>query len=74
MGPVDEALFFRVVKAAFGQRRKMLSNCLRQGFPQLEKEQILDCLAAADLPEKVRGERLDLAQFACLTEEVGKRI
>ncbi len=52
----------------------MLSNCLRQGFPQLEKEQILDCLAAADLPEKVRGERLDLTQFARLTAEVGKRI
>ncbi len=74
LGSVDEALFFRVVKAAFGQRRKMLSNCLRQGFLQLEKEQILDCLAAADLPEKVRGERLDLAQFARLTAEVGKRI
>ena len=74
MGPVDQALFFRVVKAAFGQRRKMLSNCLRQGFPQLEKEQILSCLSAAGLPEKVRGEQLDLAQFARLTAEVGDRI
>lgn len=74
LGPVDQALFFRVVRAAFGQRRKMLSNCLRQGFPQLDKEQILECLTDAGLPEKVRGEQLDLAQFARLTEEIGRRI
>lgn len=74
LGQVEEKLFFRVVKAAFGQRRKMLVNCLRQGFPQLEKEQIISCLTAAGLPEKVRGEQLTLPQFAALTAEIGKQI
>lgn len=74
LGQVEEKLFFRVVKAAFGQRRKMLVNCLRQGFPQLEKEQIIACLTAAGLPEKVRGEQLTLPQFAALTAEIGKQI
>lgn len=74
LGPVEEKLFFRAVKAAFGQRRKMLSNCLRQGFPQLEKQQILDCLSAAGLPEKVRGEQLDLPQFAALTAELRQQL
>ncbi len=35
----DEKMFVRVVKAAFGQRRKMLRNSLRAAFPQLAGEE-----------------------------------
>ena len=70
----DERLFFRLVKAAFGQRRKTLLNCLRTGFPQLERQQAADCLAQAGLEEKVRGEQLGLPQFVELTKCIGKTL
>ena len=70
----DEKLFFRVVKAAFAQRRKMLRGCLRHGFSQLDAQQIAGCLAQAGLPDTVRGEQLDLAQFALLTQAVARAL
>lgn len=58
----DEALFFRVVKAAFGQRRKTLSNALKPlGFP---KEKIESALLGAKVDAARRGETLSLAEFA----------
>ena len=39
--PKDEAHFFKVIKAAFGQRRKTLSNALSTGFPNVEKEKLI---------------------------------
>ena len=74
LGPVDEGLYFRVVRAAFAQRRKMLLNCLRHGFPQLEREDVLHCLEEADIGAQARGETLGLEDFARLTEAVGRRL
>lgn len=62
----DEKLFFRVVKAAFGQRRKTLANALRgAGFP---KEQVRDALEAAGIDPVRRGETLTLAEFGQLAD------
>ena len=66
--------YFRVVRAAFAQRRKTLLNCLRHGFPQLEREDILACLEEAGIGEKARGETLGLEDFARLTKAVGRRL
>ena len=66
--PKDEALFFKVVRAAFGQRRKTLANALSSGFPELEKQQINAFLEALGLPADIRGERLSVEQFAKLSD------
>ena len=66
----DEALFFLVVRAAFGQRRKTLSNALTSGFPALGKEGVNRILDACSLPATVRGEALSIEQFAAIANEM----
>ena len=67
----DEALFFRVVKAAFGQRRKTLANALHAAFgSRLSKPELQQILSACSLPGDIRGERLDLAAFAAVTAQI----
>lgn len=68
--PQSEELFFRTVKAAFGQRRKTLANALSTGFPELGKERIAAILAEQGLPADIRGERLDLARFVALSDRL----
>ena len=65
----DPEHFFRVVKAAFAQRRKTLVNSLSAalGSP-LSKEALGRAVAACGLPENVRGERLSIPQFAALSK------
>ena len=61
---LDESLFFRVVKASFAQRRKTLLNGLSAGFPELSKGQFATILAQCGFPSNLRGETLDIANFA----------
>ncbi len=63
----DEAQFFAVVRAAFGQRRKALPNAL-SGDPALgwTRERAGDALAQAQIDPQRRGETLSLAEFAAL--------
>lgn len=65
----DEALMFRIIRAAFNQRRKTLQNSINNA-PELDfgKEEICSALKIMGLPETVRGEALSLEQFAVLTE------
>ncbi len=67
---LDEALFFRTVKAAFGQRRKTLVNALSAGFPELDKRRLADLVSAEGLPATVRGEALSLPAFASLANRL----
>ncbi len=68
----DETLFFQVVKAAFAQRRKTLPNCLGTGFgSRLDKGQLRACMESCGIDPGVRGERLDIAAFAALTNAIG---
>lgn len=60
----NEALFFRVVKAAFGQRRKTLLNALKAtGLPAERVRAILD---TAGIDASRRGETLSLDEFAAI--------
>ena len=68
----DEKLFFRVVKAAFAQRRKTLNNALSSGFVELSKEQIADAIASCGLDERVRGEVLDISAFADVANAINE--
>ena len=63
----SEERFFAVVRAAFNQRRKTLCNALAAGLG-LPKETVAAAIAKAGLPESVRGETLDMAQFAALAD------
>ena len=64
----DEKLFFRVVKAAFGQRRKTLANALKPlGFP---KEKLETALIASEVDASRRGETLSLAEFAAVADSL----
>ena len=63
----DAAFFFRVVRAAFAQRRKTLLNALGAAFGgQVSKEELAGLLAGCGLPSDVRGERLGIPEFAAL--------
>lgn len=68
--PKDEAHFFKVIKAAFGQRRKTLSNALSTGFPNVEKEKLIEAITACGFDERIRGERLSTADFAALSDKL----
>ena len=67
---VDEKLFFRVVKAAFSVRRKMLSNALKN--MGITGEQVTSWLEMAGIDGKRRGETLSLEEFASLTNTFSK--
>jgi 16S rRNA (adenine1518-N6/adenine1519-N6)-dimethyltransferase len=62
----DPKMFFRVVKAAFGQRRKVLANALCG--TGIAKEQAQAILARAGIDSKRRGETLSLQEFAKLAD------
>ena len=63
----DEALLFAVVRAAFSQRRKTLINALAAGVPGCDKARAAAAVAACGFDARVRGETLDPAQFAALS-------
>ena len=68
----DEALFFRVVKAAFSLRRKMLSNSLKN--MGIKTEQVAKWLELAGVDGKRRAETLSLEDFAKLTNSFGEAV
>ncbi len=67
----DEVAFFRVVKAAFAQRRKTLLNCLGTAYGErFSKEDLRQIITACGLPEDIRGERLGISEFAALAKRL----
>jgi 16S rRNA (adenine1518-N6/adenine1519-N6)-dimethyltransferase len=69
----DEDVFFRTVRASFAMRRKKLSNGLAAGFPELGKTGAEEVIAACGLDENVRGETLDIPEFAKIANEIVRR-
>lgn len=57
-------MFFRVVKAAFGQRRKTLNNALK--FMGVDKNIIVDVLDKAGIEATRRGETLTMEEFGAI--------
>ena len=66
--PRDEELFFRVIKAAFEQRRKTLQNALSCGFPEIPKETLAQIIEKAGHRADIRGEKLNVEQFCALSD------
>ena len=63
---LDEAKFFRLIRASFAQRRKTLVNTV-SNTAGIDKESIKKALAELGLSETVRGERLTLDELAELS-------
>ena len=67
--PEDEAKFFRVVRAAFGQRRKTLANALHAVFGQnMSKDEITEIITRCGFDYRVRGETLSIEDFMKISE------
>ena len=63
VGITDPALFARVVRDAFGQRRKTLRNALQQVCDA-------DAIRAAGLRPEARAEQLEVAEFKLLANHL----
>ncbi len=66
----DKDVFFKVVRAAFGMRRKTLTNALSAHFNALSKEDIEQILTDCGLDTKIRGEVLSIEQFARISDKI----
>lgn len=67
----NEKLFFRIIKSAFGQRRKTLSNSLSSGL-SLPKGDIINALETAGVPANYRAEQLTMQQLANIANAVAQ--
>ena len=65
----DEEFLFKLIRTAFGQRRKTLRNSLDGVIGQVELEKFLD---EAGIDKNIRPEALALEQFAQLAKKIQK--
>ena len=65
----DEKKLFEVVRAAFSQRRKVISNSLSSGL-SISKDRTLEVLEAANVPSNARAEKLSLENFADIAKNL----
>lgn len=65
----DEKKFFRMVKAAFAQRRKTAVNSIASGMG-LSKNQVAEALEKSGLDINVRAEKLTMEELAALSENL----
>lgn len=68
--PRDEKMLFRVIAAAFGQRRKTLPNALAAAFPYKTKSELEAILIGLGHDPRVRGEALGIAEFAAVADKL----
>jgi 16S rRNA (adenine1518-N6/adenine1519-N6)-dimethyltransferase len=69
LNPVQRELFFKVIKAAFAQKRKMLHNTLASGL-QLSAAQANSVLEAAGIDPTRRAQTVDLVEWRTLIGEI----
>ncbi len=67
LGKVTEKEFFRMVQAAFGQRRKTVPNALSAGLAR-EKASVAHALETAGIPAQARAEQLSMEQWGALCQ------
>ncbi|MEE1320684.1 MAG: 16S rRNA (adenine(1518)-N(6)/adenine(1519)-N(6))-dimethyltransferase RsmA [Acutalibacteraceae bacterium] len=65
----DEKKFFRIVKAAFAQRRKTVVNSVSSSLG-VPKAQIISALEQSGLDANIRAEKLSMDDFAKLCESL----
>jgi len=67
---MDVARTMRVVRAAFGKRRKTLRNTLTGGMLGLSREQAIEALEKAGIDQNRRAQTLDWREFAALSTAI----
>ena len=65
----DEKLFFRMIKSAFGQRRKTISNSVTSGL-SLSKDAFKIACENAGVSPTARAEALTLDELASLANAI----
>jgi len=68
----NEQLFFKVIRAAFGQRRKTLLNALANARLGVSKEELQAMLGATGLNPGRRGETLSMEEYGALADALLK--
>ena len=66
----DEKMLGRVIRGAFAQRRKTLVNSLATEFPSLNKEELTEAVVGCGYRADIRGEKLDIPDFARLSDKI----
>ena len=66
----DEVFFFRVIKAAFGNRRKMLKNALAASALSIDANTAKDVLKRSDIDPARRAETLTIEEFVKLSNNL----
>ena len=70
--PKDPEHMFKLVKASFAQRRKMLVNALSNAaYLGVSKETVTAAITELGLDPRVRGEALSVKEFAELSDKLG---
>ena len=73
MEVMDESRMFALIRASFNQRRKTLVNSIGNARElNISKEEVTEALEKMGLNPTIRGEALDLAQFAQLSNLLTK--
>lgn len=67
----DEALFFKMVHAAFGQRRKTAANSISAGSG-IPKDVVIKAIEECGFEPSVRAEGLSMQELAKLSEKIGE--
>jgi 16S rRNA (adenine1518-N6/adenine1519-N6)-dimethyltransferase len=71
---VDEAIFFKLVKGAFGQRRKTLVNSVSGTIPDIKKDELLSIITKLGFNPAIRGEKLSINDFALIANELTQSV
>lgn len=72
--PINEELFFRLIKISFMQRRKTLINSLLNGGIIKSKQQAIDIFNELEIELNTRGEKLTIEQFCEISNLLTKCI
>ncbi|MGD8398458.1 MAG: rRNA adenine N-6-methyltransferase family protein, partial [Anaerolineae bacterium] len=72
-GAVDEAEFFRIVRAGFAQKRKKLRNSLSAGLA-LPTAQVEGCLEAAGVAPRRRPQTLSMGEWAAVARALADAV
>ena len=65
----DEKMFFKMVHAAFGQRRKTASNSISSGMG-VPKDVVIRAIEECGFEPSVRAETMDMAQLSMLSDKI----
>ena len=68
----DETFLFKIVRAGFGKRRKMLKNALLAGDLNLNESDLIKALKSADIDPQTRAEKLSVEEFVILSNALSK--